>query len=166
MENVYLEIKSPNIKGESVSGQGKDKIELLSWSQSVHMPITHGHASGVSVKHGRSDFSDMTVSKYLDATTPLLLQATAGGTNFKTAELTVYQQEADTGKPIEYYKIELEDVIISSFSIGHSGSDRPVETMTLHFNKVKWTYNMQTRDAGSAGKGKVAGSWDLEKNTK
>jgi len=166
MENVYLEIKSPNIKGESVSGQGKDKIELLSWSQSVHMPITHGHASGVSVKHGRSDFSDMTVSKYLDATTPLLLQATAGGTNFKTAHITVFMNDKDAGTPVEYYQVEMEDIIITSHSIGHAGHDRAVETLTLHFNKIKWTYTPQKRDSPGGGAGKVAGSWDLESNKK
>jgi len=166
MENVYLHIKGPDVKGESVSADGKDGIELLSWSQSVSMPISHAHASGVSVKHGRSDFSDLTISKYLDSTTPVLMQATAGGTNFKSASLTVFMNDSDKGKPVEYYRIDIEDVIVTSHSIGHGGSDRAVETLTLHFNTIKWTYTPQKRDSPGAGSGKVAGSWNLEKNTK
>jgi type VI secretion system secreted protein Hcp len=167
MQNIYLKITGPDVKGESASDQGKDLIELLSWSQSVSMPLSSAApGSNVSVKHGRADFSDFTVSKYQDATSPVLFQAVSGGTNYKSVILSQYMADADTGKTVEYYNVEMEDVIISSISVGAGGGDRPVETLTLHFNKIKWTYTTQTRDAGSAGKGKVAGGWDLEKNAK
>ena len=86
--------------------------------------------------------------------------------NFKKAVLTVFMNDSDKGKPVEYYRIDLEDVIVTSHSIGHGGSDRAVETLTLHFNMIKWTYTPQKRDSPGAGSGKVAGSWNLEKNTK
>ena len=166
MENYYLKVDGPAVKGESVSAQGKDMIELLSWSHSVSMPVSHTHGSGVSVKHGRCDHADLTVSKYLDGTSPIWNQHVSGGTNFKTANLTVFMADKDTGAPIEYYRIDLEDIICTSISVGAGGSDRAVETLTLHYNKIKWTYTPQKRDSPGGGAGKIAGSWDLEKNTK
>jgi len=166
MENYFIQIKGPDIKGESTSAQGKDKIELLSWSQSVSMPMTSNSHSNTSAKHGKSDFSDLTISKYMDSTTPILNQHTAGGTNFKSALLTVYMNDKDTGAPIEYYSIDMEDIVITSVSVGAGGSDRAVETLTLHFNKIKWTYTPQKKDSPGGGAGKIAGSWDLEKNVK
>lgn len=50
MQNVFLEIDG--IKGESTSAQGKDMIELLSWSHGVSMPLTHG-PSNTSRASGR-----------------------------------------------------------------------------------------------------------------
>jgi type VI secretion system Hcp family effector len=163
MQNAFLEIKGPDVKGESTSEQGKDKIEVLSWSQSISMPM-HTRRSSESVKHGRADFSDFTVSKYMDKTTPVLKQATAGGTNYKTMTMSMFKEAKDTGKPIEYYQVELSEVVITSYSIGFGGGDTPVETMTFNFDKIKWTYLAEKSNSDPSGK--AVGSWDLEKNTK
>jgi type VI secretion system secreted protein Hcp len=163
MQNIYLEIKGPDVKGEATTEQGKDKIELLSWSQSLSMPM-HSRRSSESVKHGRADFTDFTVSKYLDKTSPILLQATAGGTNYKTMTVSIFKEAKDTGKAIEYYTVDLSEVVISSMSIGHGGGDTPVETLTFNFDKIKWTYTAEK--SSSEPGGKVPGTWDLEKNTK
>ena len=40
MNNAFLEIEG--IKGESTSAQGKDMIEILSFSHGVSMPLTAG----------------------------------------------------------------------------------------------------------------------------
>jgi len=113
MNEMFLKITGPDVKGESVSDQGKDLIELLSWSHGVAMPLTHGAPSGVSVKHGRCDHQDLTISKFLDSTSPVVNQHVSGGTNFKQCVLTMYQADKDAGKPVLYYKIEIEDVISS-----------------------------------------------------
>jgi len=162
--NVYLKIDA--VEGESTSAQGAKQIELLSWSHGVSMPVSSGSHSNVSVKHGRSDHQDLTVSKYLDKTSPILNLKTSGGDNIKTVVLTVFQNDVATGAPVEYYKIELEDVLITSLSVGHGGGDLPVETMTLHYNKIKWTYSVQGKDSPGGKKGNVTSGWDLEKNTK
>jgi type VI secretion system secreted protein Hcp len=163
-QNIYL--KLDGIEGESTSKQGEKQIELLSFSHGVSMPISSGHASGVSVKHGRCDHQDLTVSKYLDKTSPTLNLNCSGGTNIKTAVLTVWQADAASGDPIEHYKIELEDILITSMSVGGSGGDNPVETITLHYNKIKWTYAVHAKDAPGGKKGNVTTGWDLEKNVK
>jgi len=164
MQNMYL--KLDGIDGESASKQGDKQIEVLSFSHNVTMPVSAGHASGPSVKHGRCDHSDLTITKYIDKTTPKLNQFCSGGTNIKTAELTMFRADKDDGEPTKFYTISLEDVIVTSIAIGGSGHDSPTETITLHYNKIKWTYIPQKRDAPGGAEGNVASGWDLEKNTK
>lgn len=163
-QNFYLKLEGH--EGESTSKQGAKQIELLSFSHGVSMPISSGHASGVSVKHGRCDHQDLTVSKYMDKTSPGLNLACSGGTNIKTGVLTIWQADKADGEPIEFYKIELEDILVTSISVGGSGSDNPIETLTLHYNKIKWTYAVHGKDAPGGKKGNVTTGWDLEKNAK
>ena len=162
MESYFLRIKA-EIKGESKSAEG-NRIALLSWSQSITLPGTN--IIDPSAKTGRAEFSHLQISKYLDSTTPVLNQYTASTTNFKSAVLTVYMNDKDTGTPIEYYSIEMEDILITSMSVRAEIGGRIVETLTIKFAKIKWTYTPQKKDSPGGGAGKIAGSWDLEKNVK
>jgi len=164
MQNIYL--KLDGIEGESTSGQGKGQIELHSWSHGITMPISAGHASGISVKHGRCDHQDLTIVKHMDKTSPTLNLYTSGGNNIKSAVLTVFQADKADSDPILYYQIDLTDVLISSIHIHANGMDHPTETVTLHYNSIKWTYATHTKDAPGGKKGNVATGWDLEANKK
>src|SRR5207302_1609435 len=109
---------------------------------------------------------DLTIVKFMDKTTPTINLYCSGGNNVKTAVLTVYQADKADGAEIEFYKIELEDCIFTSISTSAGGSDLPNETITIHYNKIKWTYATHSRDAPGGKKGNVSCGWDLEKNTK
>jgi type VI secretion system Hcp family effector len=163
-QNYYLKVDA--IPGESTSDQGTGQIELLSWSHSVSMPISSGHASGVSVKHGRADFADLTISKYMDKTTPVWNQRVSSGENIATATLTIFQADGASGKAVLYYQIDLQDIIVTSYSVGAGGGDLPVETITLHFNQIQWTYAVQNKQAPGGNSGQAVAGWDLEKNIK
>lgn len=164
MQNMY--IKLDGIEGESTSKQADKQIELVSWSHGVTMPISAAHPSGISVKHGRCDHQDLTLTKYTDKTSPTLNLYCSGGNNIKTAVLTVWQADKADGDPILFYQIDLEDVIISSYNVSAGQGDLPIETVTLHYNKIKWTYTTHTKDSPGGKKGNVSTGWDLEKNTK
>jgi type VI secretion system secreted protein Hcp len=45
----------------------------------------------------------------------------------------------------EYYKIELEDILVSSYqsSGGGSSSDRPMESLSLNFTKIEFKYDLK-----------------------
>ena len=160
MQNFYLEIDG--IKGESTSAQGKDMIEILSFSHGISMPLT-ASASGAGRTHGRAVHQDMTVSKYLDLATTTLNAKTCGGDSIKKMTIHCWGASAD-GAPIEYYKIEFTDVIITSISIGGGGGDRPVETACFNYNQITWTYTQHNHDSPGAKKGNASASWDLQLN--
>lgn len=163
-QDIYLKIDG--IKGDSTSEHGKGMTELLSFSHGISMPLTHGHASGTSVKHGRVDMHDLTITKYLDPISPTLNLKCAGGENIKHAEIFLWGAEKSDGEPHNYYTIKIEDVIITSVSIGGGGGGLPMETVTFHFNTIHWTHQEQKHDAPGGGAGKVASGWDLQLNKK
>lgn len=45
----------------------------------------------------------------------------------------------------EYYKIELENILVSSYqsSAGGSSSDRPMESLSLNFSKIEFKYDLK-----------------------
>ena len=64
---------------------------------------------------------------------------------------------------IDYYKIVLEDVIVSSVQTKiDSDNELPAETFGLKYGKITWEYKQHKHD-GSASSTGIAG-WDLRKN--
>ena len=67
-------------------------------------------------------------------------------------------------KPVEYLKITMEQVLISSVSTGGSGGeDRLTENVSLNFAKFKFEYTPQ-KDDGSAGSA-VEAHWNIATNS-
>jgi len=162
MENMYL--KLAGIKGDSTSEQAKHTIELLSFSHGVAMPINASHPSGVSVKHGRTDHQDVTITKFLDSTSPKLNHSCSGGNIIKDAEIHFFAADKADAKPVDYYHIHLSDVIITSVTVVGSGDNLPIETVTLHYQKIKWTYKPLKKDHKAGHHGAISESWNLEHN--
>jgi type VI secretion system secreted protein Hcp len=158
----FIEIEG--VKGESTASQGKDKIEILSWSHGVAMPLTSG-ASANARAHGRCVHQDFTFSKYLDITSPTLNLKCSGGDNVKKMELSVFQPDTNSGENILYYKITFEDVILTNVSVS-GGHDRPVETVTFNYRKIKWSYAQQGQPSPGGKKGTAEAGWTLEENKK
>ena len=78
----------------------------------------------------------------------------AAGTHFGKATLTV-RKAGD--KPLEYLKIEMQDLIVSSQTIhGSSGNDQVTESITLNAAVIKQNYIEQDAKGG-AGKTVAAG---------
>ena len=111
---------------------------------------------------GKASFQDVSVTKYVDSSSTDLALACSCGEHYPEAKLTVRK----AGKtPLEYLKITMTDVLISSISTGGSGGeDRLTENVTLNFAKVKVEYTPQKKD-GAADKTKEF-TWDIQKNVK
>lgn len=168
MQNVYLKFEGvETLKGQSVSAQGKDQIELLSFSHGVSMSLSSGESSNVSRRHGRANHQDFTVTKFADRTSPILNNYCSGGANIKKATITVYQASETSGKsePVAFFTYTLDNVIVSSVSVSGGGGDIPIETVTLNYTAITWAYKIQKQEApGDAASGDVSASWDLAKN--
>lgn len=163
METSFIAIDG--IKGESTATQGKDKIEVLSFSHGVAMPLTAGASSNARA-HGRCVHQDFTFSKYLDIASPTINLKVSGGDNIKTIELTVFQADAAAGDMVQYYKILFSDCIITNVSISGGSGGRPVETLSFSYRKIAWSYAQQGQQSPAGKKGTAEGAWDLESNKK
>jgi type VI secretion system secreted protein Hcp len=146
-------------KGESTLKGYEGKMELLSFSHGVAMQVT-GDMSNTERTSGKPNHQDMTVTKYLDQASPVLTQSCCEGKGFKKVDIIIGRN--DSGAVIELMRYTLANVLISSISVGGGGGDKPVETVTLNYNKIGWTYTSQHKEVGKNGV--VDGKWDLEQN--
>jgi type VI secretion system secreted protein Hcp len=143
---VDMFLKLDDVKGESADDKHKDEIDVLSWSWGITQSAT-GHVGGGSGS-GKANVSDIHITKYIDSSSHKLLKSTATGTHFKEALLTIRKAGE---KPLEYIKITMKEVLISSISCGGSGGeDKLTENITLNFADVDYVYTPQKPD-GSGG---------------
>ena len=155
---VDMFLKIDDVPGESKDAEHEEEIDVLAWSwgmtQSGSFHVGGGGGSG------KVNVQDISITKYVDKSTPNLMKACANGKHFKNA--TLYVRKAGE-KALTYLTIEMDKVLISSLSTGGSGGeDRLTENVTLNFAKVKTTYTPQA-DAGSE-EGKVEMGWNIERN--
>jgi type VI secretion system secreted protein Hcp len=156
---VDIFLKIDDIKGESLDKSHKDEIEILSWSWGLSQTGTSHSGGGAGA--GKVNVQDISITKFIDTSSPNLLKSCANGKPYKHALLTVRKAGE---KPLEYIKLKLYDVMISSISTsGSGGGDRQTESVSLNFAKYEYTYTPQTATgAGGAG---VTVTWNIPANT-
>ncbi|PJI84245.1 type VI secretion system secreted protein Hcp [Yoonia maricola] len=156
---VDIFLKLDKLKGESVDDKYAGEIDVVSWEWGMTQSgTTHLGPGGGS---GKVNVSDMTLTKYVDMATHELLKHCATGTHIATGELIVRKAGAI---PLEYMRIKMTDIMITSYTTGGSddGMDRVTETVTLNFAKYEVTYASQKKD-GSKGPEGTAG-FDIARN--
>jgi type VI secretion system secreted protein Hcp len=157
---VDMFLKIEGVDGESTDNQYPDWIEVLAFSEG--MSQSGSFSTGAGGGAGKVNVQDLSVTKYLDRSSPFIRQKLAEGAVIPNATLVIRKGGAN---PLVFFTIELEKVILSSVSTGGSGAeDRLTENITLNFARIKWTYIPEKAD-GTGGAALPAG-WDLETNTK
>jgi type VI secretion system secreted protein Hcp len=96
-----------------------------------------------------------------DIASPILAQTCAMGRTIPKAKFEFMRADWD-GKPVKYYEVELENVIVAHIAQGVNGGDVMNESIGLKFSKVKWKYCQQKIGGGSGGN--TAGGWDAATN--
>ncbi len=156
---VDMFIKLEGIKGESVDHKHKEEIDVLAWSWGMSQSGTTHMGKGGGA--GKVNVQDISLTKYMDKASPNLMLYCCSGKHIKEAVLTV-RKAGD--KPLEYMKITMGDVLVSSVSTGGSGGeDRLTENLTLNFGKVKTEYTPQKEDG--SGEATLEMTWNIATNT-
>jgi type VI secretion system secreted protein Hcp len=155
---VDMFLKIDTVEGEAQDTKHKKEIDVLSWSWGMN---NNGSAHvGGGAGAGKVNVQDLTFTKWVDSATPKLALACCSGKHFKDAVLVV-RKAGD--KPVEYLKITMDGVLITSLSTGGSGGeDRLTEHITLNFSKVSMDYVPQN-DKGAAGTA-IPMAWDISAN--
>jgi len=157
--DVYLQIEG--IKGESQDDKHKQWIEC----ESVHWGINQPRSATASTAGGhtaeRVEFEDITLTKLVDLSSPILAQYCAMGKTIPKAKFEFMRADG-SGTPISYFEIACTNVIIGAIhpSIEKGGLLR--EQVCLKFSKVNLKYTQQ-KIGGGAG-GSTIGGWDLAAN--
>lgn len=154
--DVFL--KMDNITGEVTSPKdyvGYIKLDSFSWSLERPVTLLSGGSSRVPAT---PSISELTLSKKVDKTSaPIFLNAVGS-----SAIPTVTLDMVDTTTNAIFYRIILSDVLVSRQEHGGTpGSDKPSESISLNFTKIK----IETFDSNGKITTGPAG-WDLTKNSK
>jgi type VI secretion system secreted protein Hcp len=160
MAAVDYFLKLDGIQGESSDAKHKDEIEVLSFSFGETRAGAAGGGAGRGA--GKVQMTDFAFTAGTSKASPVLFQHCAEGRHIKQALLTL--RKAGKGQ-LEYLKIKLQDVLISSYSLeGQEAEGKPHDAFSLNFQKISVDYSPQKPD-GSLGAA-VHGGWDLKKNAK
>ena len=144
---VDMFMKIGDVAGESEDKIHKADIDVLAWSWGAsNSGTTHMGGGGGS---GKVNVQDLSFTKYVDASSHALLQACCEGKHHDKATLIVRKAG---GTPLEYIKIEMEEVMVTSLSTGGSGGeDRLTENVTLNFAKFMFKYQPQDPKGAKLG---------------
>lgn len=159
MSRVDAFIQISPLKGESQDSKHTDWIDVLAWSwgMSNHGSGQMGSGSGT----GKGSVQDFHFTKVVDTSSADIAKQCLSGKHFPKAVFEI--RKAGGSSPVTYYKVEFEQVYISSMSFGGAGEGGAfTESITFNFRKYKSTYTKQNAD-GSAGAPSSYG-WDCAQN--
>jgi type VI secretion system secreted protein Hcp len=136
-------LKVQGVTGEASDIEHKGEIEVVSWSWGMQAPTSAmaGEATGAA------RISELNIVKRVDQSSPTLMSFLRARKLIGQAQLVVRK----AGKvPLEYFKIELENVRVTSLKT-ESESTELVERVSFGFSKVRVSYTPQGATGGSGG---------------
>jgi type VI secretion system secreted protein Hcp len=159
---VDIFLKIGDVKGESKDDKYKDWIQVESVSYGI---VNHGsHGVGGGGGTGKADFQDIHITKAVDKATADLSMHCATGEHFKDAQI-IFRKSGDGGKPLDYLKIKLTEVSVTSIqSSGGGGNNIVHESLSLNFSKFESQYFTQKADGSGEPGGNVG--WNLKEQKK
>jgi len=159
-KDMFLQLEG--IDSDSLDAAHENEIIVKSWSWGmVQSGTTHEGPGGGG---GKVSGGDLSVTKKVDKATPALMRYCCNGKPIASGILTV--REAGGDNPVEYLKIEMEQIIITSYQTGGASDekDRLEEHLTLNFQSYITTFTEQLA-TGGPGTATPQG-WNFARNEK
>ncbi|MFJ2982137.1 MULTISPECIES: type VI secretion system tube protein Hcp [unclassified Pseudomonas] len=158
---ILLNFNGKKIKGTSTVSGHADWITVDALQMGVGRSIS---ASGGGTDRDTSNpsFSEIILTKSTDMASADLFMEAVCGKSLGKAEIHFVQTGGVDAKDQVYFKLELEEAIVSSYSASSSG-ERPSETFSINFTTISYQYDAFSGDKVSVGTPK---KWDLLSNAK
>ncbi|MPW20356.1 type VI secretion system tube protein Hcp [Paraburkholderia sp. CNPSo 3157] len=142
-QDIFIKING--IDGESLDAFHPDEIEVIGWRWKVTQQSTMHSGSGGGAS--KATVSNLEFTHLLDRASPNLAKYCFTGKHVSEARLTMRKSG---GKPHEYARITMYDVIVSHVEPVGTG-DSCFEQVQLSFARMKQEYILQNRLGGSGG---------------
>ena len=149
---------------DGIPGESKDKahpavIEIESFSFDAS---NSGLIAAIGGGAGKVSFSDISFSKVIDKTSPLLYLNTANGKILKKA--TLFVRRTISNAALDYYTVTLSDALLTRVQTSGQGDALPRESFSLSFSKIEISYIPQKADGSLDKLNPVKSGWDVVSN--
>lgn len=154
--DMFLKVDGASGESKDAHHKGWTDITSFSWgaSQPGNMSVGGGGGSG------KVNFNDLQINAKIDKSTTPILKHCASGKHLAKIEVSVCKAG---GGQVEYNRITLEDVLVTSVQFTGENDDETVGvTYAFQAAKVKQQYWEQT-DTGSKGAESQTG-WNIKEN--
>ena len=151
-------IRIDGIPGESTDTDHQGWIDVLSVSQGINRSVDTATGRLEAAKPG-----PFTFRKRIDKSSPLLARALVTGEVIPKVEIELTRSYGTGGTRAVYYKYELTNVLVTSYSVSGAGAadDVPAEDFSLNYTEIRFEYTDRDATTG-AEKGKVEATWKVE----
>jgi type VI secretion system secreted protein Hcp len=131
---IYLNVEG--LQGDVTAAGHEGWIECDSMQWGVGRAITTPTGSSQERESSAPSVSEVSIVKIMDKCTPKLFEQACVGTS-KLVKIDLVQ----TGEQLDtYMAYELENSLISSYSVSTGGDARPMENISFNFTKVMMKY--------------------------
>jgi type VI secretion system secreted protein Hcp len=149
-----IHIKFDGVEGESTHESHKGEVEALSWSWGVtNAAPGPGGGSGT----GRATPGDLHFMHTYDKASPLLAKKCAQGVHFPTVVLTA--RKAGEGQR-DFLRITMKEVFITAVAPSGSSGGDIVESVSMSYGQIEFSYKPQTATGGLGGEVKFG--WNVK----
>lgn len=154
--DMFMKIEGAN--GESKDANHQDWTDIVSFSWGATQP--GNMASGGGGGTGKASFNDLHVIARIDKAAPAVMKHCASGKHLSKIEVSVCKAG---GEQIEYSKITLEEVLVTSVQLSSDQeSERVIVNYAFQAGKVKQQYWEQSNQGSKGAESLVA--WDIKQN--
>jgi type VI secretion system secreted protein Hcp len=158
---VAFYLKLTDVEGECKVSKYEKQIDIMSWNWGLMQPSS-AHAAGGAGGPGKVSVQSLSVSKWVDKSSPILMQFCCKGKHIQEGVLTACKM-GGADDSIVFFTITMEEVFVGAVQAGGSeGSDGLTEQVNLDFSKVHVKYYPQ-EETGSVGSD-IPFDWDIKAN--
>jgi len=166
---IYFNITEPPIPGEVTAKAYHNQIQLLSFTQSVQAPAAQGSGAG-GLSAGKGSCGPITMTKYVDKSSPLLIKAVMTGEHIQNAVVSFVDtqtpgQGATSGRggARNDYTVTLTDALFTSVQQSDASPAELIESVSLVASQFTITY--VPTNTGGAASGPVTVNVNCATNT-
>jgi len=152
---IDTHVKFDGVEGESTHQDHKGEVAILSWSWGVSNVSSVGAGGGSG--HGKANPGDLHFTHTYDKASPVLAKKCAQGVHFPSVVLT--SRKSGEGQK-DFLKITMKEVFISSVQPAGSGNGDIMESVSMSYGSVEFSYKPQDTKGGLGGEVKF--SWDVK----
>jgi type VI secretion system secreted protein Hcp len=148
MADTYFFLKLEGIEGESQDADHSGEIDFFSFTEGISNAGKYDAGTGGNT--GKAIYSDLHLTKYVERSSPTLRQYCGLGTAIDTVTISCNKQAGE--KKVEYFKITMHHVVVTSISAGSGGSTDPInESLSLNFAGIEYDYTQQSNTGEAVG---------------